>query len=168
MTNIQKQLRLNSLLETIDVVFRSGISNLTGDTYTNFCETLEKAMHELDPMNEPDLIARALMTKNLLKIFEINSRNGRLLESGEYSEFRNKLFAALEDESIKNSDNEIAKEIQYGNIANAYSQKRHSNYTFDGTEKFDLNSELLDMVNDTIDNDVFNQELDAEDLVNGL
>ncbi len=168
MTNIQKQLRLNALLEAMKIQRKNRISNLDGDSSINFSRTVREEISKLDPMSEQDLISRALITKNLLVVFEINSKYGGLIESEDFSRLRNNLLTALEDESIKNSDNEIAKEIQNGNMVYAYSQKRHSNYTFDGSENFDLNSEVLDIINDTIENDTFNQELDAEDLVNSI
>ena len=145
MTNLQKQIRLNALLEVMETVRKSGISYIEGDLYSKFYDVVENAIPELDPLNEPDLTTQE-----------------------DWNNVRLKIIDAINDESFKNSDDEIAKEIQNINIANIKRQLRRVNNIYDKEDKNTVDDQLLEMLEDTINNNTLNQELTAEDLVKGL
>ena len=168
MTNLQKQIRLNALLEVMETVRKSGISYIEGDLYSKFYDVVENAIPELDPLNEPDLTTRAWITKNLLAAFEIQTKHGDLIRQEDWNNVRLKIIDAINDESFKNSDDEIAKEIQNINIANIKRQLRRVNNIYDKEDKNTVDDQLLEMLEDTINNNTLNQELTAEDLVKGL
>jgi len=168
MTNLQKQLRLNALFEVLDTVRKSGISDFRGEAYSKYIEILEREIPKLDPLNEPDLITRAMITKNLLRVFEIDSKYGRIIEPEDWNTLRKRIIDAINDKSFENSDNEIAKEMQNINVATTKRMVRHRNNIYDKDDVYTVDDQLFRMLDDTVNNNTLDQELTAEDLVRGL
>ncbi len=173
MTELEKQLRLNAMLEAMELYRRSGIPDLSRDQIEGFFKVIQDELKGLDPLSEPDLVVRALKTKNLLMAFATQSKHGNLIERDYHEDLRQKLQAALVDKSFEQSDNDVAKELQKINIAYAYRQERRNSYIFAGEEQrgmgySSLSEGVLDMIGETVREDTFNQEIDAEDLAKEL
>lgn len=110
MTELEKQLRLNGMLEAIELYRKSGIPNMPRDQIADFFKVVQDELRKLDPVNESDLVVRALKTKNLLMAFATQSRHGNLIDRDIHEDLRQKLQAALEDKSFEQSDNSVAKD----------------------------------------------------------
>lgn len=173
MTNLQKQMRLSALLETIRTDKKNGMYEITGNTREQLYKTSKESIRDLDPFQEQDLMTRAMATKNLLTAFEIDCTYGDFIDSEYWGEVRQRIVDALEDQSYSLSDDEIAKEMQNANKAYALRQVRHHNYLYDGIENgqekySNLFNDVLNSVDETFENDLLNQKENAADLVRGL
>ena len=170
MTNLQKQLRINAMLEAMALERRSGIHALSRETDQKFWDFTKEAIKSLDPLSEPDLITRAMTTKNLLAAFAIQNKSGHLMDGDGWSEAQQKIIAALADQSFNNSDDKTALELQRWNIINAFSQLRIHGYIYRGEENeadkaANLYRQVVEMIEETVKEDILHQEENAEDLV---
>jgi hypothetical protein len=169
MTNLQKQLRLNSILEAMKVAMENGIYSLSDETSNNFYNVTEEQVLNLDPLSESDLVTRAMMTKNLLTAFSIQNKHGNLYDPNEWGNVKQKLIDALTDTSFEKSDNEIAKELQIWNLTNAYRQMKRSNYLDNENVDNLVPDEVMKMIEETVNSDFLKEdEITAEDLVMGM
>ena len=148
MEKLEQQVRLSSLLDVIALDRRRGIYTIA--EFDNearsgiYADTLDKLV-EKSPLEEEDLVVRAMMTKNLLKYVDISMRYVMHHDQEKWNRVREYARIGVLDPTFETCDNSLAVELQNNNYIYARNIETKRSTLFDADEVQFLTNKLRDI-----------------------
>ena len=127
MEKLDRQVRVSSMLEMIEYDKRRGTLSFDQDVRNGIYSDVLESLLSKSPLEEEDLVVRAMMTQNLLKYYETSMRYVIDIDAEDWRTIQRYAIEGVMDPTFDTCDNSLAKEIQNNNIvfSSALHQRNH-------------------------------------------
>ncbi|MBR4261853.1 MAG: hypothetical protein IKQ35_00630 [Bacilli bacterium] len=161
MEKLEQQIRTSSMLDVIELDRRRGIytiADFDNEARSGIYRDVLDKLLEKSPLEEEDLVVRALMTKNLLKYVDISMRYVMNNEPEKWVQIKQMARDGVLDPTFETCDNPLAVELQHNNYIYARNIETKRSTLFDTNEVLFLTNKLKDISYETYNEGLLKSE----------